>query len=287
MARILLAALLAFGGSAIAFKNTVPLVAWSTEPSCQLSDLQTESAVTDWNKALQILSASDICSHEGIILIQQRGLHASDLSLLPSSSQLSRRVRSSTSLFQAPRLKLSADLSFDALVANITQKCGHVLVDEWDSLHLGSLRPDTKYLFKMELPTIRGASADRRTKMQECESLLSDRLESLASLFPARLVLLAGGPAPPLSFSRRDVEDVNTHPPAPFYDTMQIPSNQPQGASFLSQYQILTPGLVSALLVAFVIFLPLVMVGVGAVASIQSPMRMEGPKGVSQEKKHQ
>ncbi|KZO93746.1 hypothetical protein CALVIDRAFT_556751 [Calocera viscosa TUFC12733] len=288
MARLTLAALLALAGSAVAFRGTVPFVAWSTEPSCHLSNLQTESTVTEWDRALQILSVGDLCSHEGIVLVEQSGLHASDLSLLPSSSRLSRRLRSSASLFQAPRLRLPADLPFDALARNITSLCGHV-DGNWESLELGNVRPDTRYLFRLEMPALKGSVAYRRIMMKEYENLLSDRLESIAALFPSHLVLLSGTPLPPLSFTKRDVDGAISHPPAPFYDTMQIvlSSDSPADGPFLSRYQILTPGLISALLVVFVVFLPILMVGIGAVASIQSPARMDAPKGVSQEKKHQ
>jgi hypothetical protein len=122
------------------------------------------------------------------------------------------------------------------------------------------------------------------------ESLLSDRLDTLSTLFPSHLVVLAGSPLPrSLSARSTPSDEALAHPPAPFYDTMQViqPSDQPAGASFLSRYQILTPGLVSALLVVFVVFLPILMLGVGAVASIQSPVRMEAPKAVSQERKNQ
>ncbi|KZT53390.1 hypothetical protein CALCODRAFT_54471 [Calocera cornea HHB12733] len=286
MARLTLTACLALAGSAVAFRGTVPLVAWSTESSCHLGNLQTESAVTDWDNALQILSIEDLCSHEGIVMVEQSGLHASDLSLLPSSSRLSRRILSSPSLFQAPRLKLPMDLPFDALAGNITSLCGHIAGD-WESLELGSVRPDTRYLFRLQMPTLRGSVADRRIMMKEHETLLSDRLESIASLFPSHLVLLSGTPLAPLLFTKRDVDDAATHPPAPFYDTMQIAPDSSADGPFLSRYQILTPGLVSALLVVFVVFLPILMVGIGAVASIQSPVRMEAPKAISQEKKHQ
>jgi hypothetical protein len=55
----------------------------------------------------------------------------------------------------------------------------------------------------------------------------------------------------------------------------------------LARYQLLTPGLLTALIIAFGLLIPLLMVGINALASIQSPLRTESPKGPSLEKKNQ
>ncbi|TFY79182.1 hypothetical protein EWM64_g4834 [Hericium alpestre] len=56
----------------------------------------------------------------------------------------------------------------------------------------------------------------------------------------------------------------------------------------LKRYQLLTPALITALLIAFFVLVPIVFFGVSALASIQSPLRIEAPKGFSsQEKKNQ
>ena len=53
----------------------------------------------------------------------------------------------------------------------------------------------------------------------------------------------------------------------------------------LKHYQLLTPALISALLVVLFILLPIVMLGISALASIQSPLKVEVPKSYSAREK--
>jgi len=56
----------------------------------------------------------------------------------------------------------------------------------------------------------------------------------------------------------------------------------------LTRYQLLTPGLIITLFVTFFLLVPIVLFGISALASIQSPLRVESPKGYNaQEKKNQ
>lgn len=61
----------------------------------------------------------------------------------------------------------------------------------------------------------------------------------------------------------------------------------PEGG-ILKRYQLLTPGLIISLLVAFFVLVPVIFVGISALASIQSPVRLDAPKGFNAaEKKNQ
>lgn len=53
----------------------------------------------------------------------------------------------------------------------------------------------------------------------------------------------------------------------------------PTDGGILKRYQLLTPGLIISLLVAFFVLVPVVLMGVYALASIQSPVRLDAPKG--------
>ena len=56
----------------------------------------------------------------------------------------------------------------------------------------------------------------------------------------------------------------------------------------LARYQLLTPGLITALLISFFLLVPAVMMGVSALASIRSPLQMGAPKSFgAQERKNQ
>ncbi|KAI0308389.1 hypothetical protein OF83DRAFT_1180929, partial [Amylostereum chailletii] len=65
-----------------------------------------------------------------------------------------------------------------------------------------------------------------------------------------------------------------------------LPGNAtlPDGG-LLKRYQLLTPALITSLLIALFVLLPAVLLGVNALASIQSPLRVEAPKGFSAHEK--
>lgn len=58
-------------------------------------------------------------------------------------------------------------------------------------------------------------------------------------------------------------------------------------AGILKQYQLLTPGLIVTLLVVFFLVFPVILLSVRALASIQSPLRLDTAKSSSVEKKTQ
>ena len=67
----------------------------------------------------------------------------------------------------------------------------------------------------------------------------------------------------------------------------QANTTLPDGG-ILKRYQLLTPGLIMGLLAVFFVLVPVAMIGFRALASIQSPLRVEPPKGYSAtEKKSQ
>lgn len=60
------------------------------------------------------------------------------------------------------------------------------------------------------------------------------------------------------------------------------------GGGILKRYQLLTPGLILALLVVFFMLVPIIMLGVNVLASIQSPLRVEAPRSFNaKDKKNQ
>ena len=98
------------------------------------------------------------------------------------------------------------------------------------------------------------------------EARLATDLEKIERAYPRHLVILAG--------SRRQDDD--------------SPSPSPPAGGILARYQLLTPALITSLLVVFFILVPVVLFGVSALASIQSPLHVQPPKGYSaDEKKNQ
>ncbi|KAK4697991.1 hypothetical protein P7C70_g8121, partial [Phenoliferia sp. Uapishka_3] len=100
----LLAALAASASSALAFESTFPILAWSSSDA-QLASLSllspshpSHSPPTIFRPSAQSpfpppsqssdSASSDLCTLSSILLVSAPGIHASDLSLLPSSSLL-------------------------------------------------------------------------------------------------------------------------------------------------------------------------------------------------------
>jgi hypothetical protein len=100
------------------------------------------------------------------------------------------------------------------------------------------------------------------------EVRLASELEGIGRAYPRHLVILAGS-------RRQDGAE-----PAP--------SPTPPAGGILARYQLLTPALITGLLLAIFVLVPVVLFGVSALASIQSPLRVQPPKGYSaDEKKNQ
>lgn len=98
-------------------------------------------------------------------------------------------------------------------------------------------------------------------------------LAALSNDFPKHLVVYSGLP-------------VNSHF-ARQASVFAAPSDLPEGG-ILKRYQLLTPGLITSLIVVLFVFFPVLFVGVNALASIQNPIKLDLPKGFSaQEKKNQ
>lgn len=115
---------------------------------------------------------------------------------------------------------------------------------------------------------------------------MTSTLDALSILSPNYLVVYAGWAS--VSSSSASLDDEITDVPLLFGAAL-APSNStlPEGG-ILKRYQLLTPGLILSLLVAFFVLVPIVILGVSALAGIQSSVRMDAPKGFNaQERKNQ
>ena len=136
-------------------------------------------------------------------------------------------------------------------------------------------------MFIRAVPTFRHSSF-----LKTLEQLLSKELDRLAALTSNHLVIYAGSHIP---LERRALPPLSEFDSPP--DAAVPPSTtavaSPKGG-ILHRYQLLTPALITSLLVAIFILVPIVMIGINALASIQSTLRSEAPKDYSaQEKKMQ
>ncbi|KAJ7721455.1 hypothetical protein B0H16DRAFT_1790638, partial [Mycena metata] len=253
-----------------AFSDTSPVVFWSSSTLDALpSKFSHSHSLLD-----TILSSSDICGHDAIVLVDQPELHASDLRNLPSNTHLARSLSSSPSSRQFPYVPNHAPIDLTALLTSAATRCDSRLVSFAPGQGI-SLSGDAKHVVSLSFPPLAGMAEDRKDAMLKYDALLATELATLTATFPNHLIIYTGSSAP--SFAKRA---------API--TGSIIRNGTDTGGILARYQLLTPGIITTLLVTFFVLVPVLMVGIQALASIQSPLRNEIPKNFNAaEKKNQ
>ncbi|KAF7294055.1 hypothetical protein MKEN_01451900 [Mycena kentingensis (nom. inval.)] len=276
MTRLLsLAALLP---AALAFSNTFPVLSWSSESSALLDSLPPKFSLNT------LLSSSNLCGHDAVVFIDQPALLASDLRTLPSNTHLARSLASAPSSRQLPYVPSSPgiDASVTDLLEAAATRCSSKLVS-YAAGEAAALSAKAKHLVSLTMPALEGLAKERKDALLKHDEILSAELARIAALFPHHLVIYTSSPA---SLSKRgspSPAQVNLRA-AP--STSGKPNSNKGGV--LARYQLLTPGLITALLVTLFVLIPILMVGINALSSIQSPLRVEAPKGFDAvEKKNQ
>jgi hypothetical protein len=112
--------------------------------------------------------------------------------------------------------------------------------------------------------------------------MLADELSLLATAFPDHIAVYTGSALP--SHYKRQQPDR----PLLNFDAGLAPNTTLPTGGILKRFQLLTPGLITALLVTFFVLVPVTMLGLNALASIQNPSRMDTSKTFNaQERKNQ
>ncbi|KAJ7672896.1 hypothetical protein B0H14DRAFT_3537717 [Mycena olivaceomarginata] len=241
---------------ALAFSDTSPVVSWSSHSSSTLNALS--SKFSDSYALLDaILSSSDICGHDAVVLVDQP-----ELRTLPPSAHLARSLSSSPSARQFPYVPNRGGPDPIALLEAAS-----------------ALLPPTPSSRVAEPPAPAGLAAqERKDAMLKHDALLSTSLAALAATHPNHIVIYTSSSAPP-SFARRA---------SPIISNFAAPNGTSTKGGILAHYQLLTPGIITALLVVLFVLLPIIGFGINALASVQSPLRIEAPKGFNAaEKKNQ
>ncbi|KAI9572433.1 hypothetical protein HD554DRAFT_2065216 [Boletus coccyginus] len=283
-ARFALLALLPFSG-VFAFSNTVPFVAWSSQRSDVLTNLTPGTRPNHGALLENIVSNGDICSYDAIVVVDHPGVHSSDLQTLQPSCRLATLIKDAPSSRQLPHVERSLGSELEA-VALLTNRCGSITMDVVPGSGEWGLEADRKHVLSISMPPVEGSPRYRKTVMAEHEQLLSKELDRLATLGSSHLVIYAGSHIP---LERRELPSLSEFdsPPDVAVMTDAAAVASPKGG-ILHNYQLLTPALITSLLVVFFILVPIVMLGINALASIQSTLRSEAPKDYSaQEKKMQ
>ncbi|OBZ66653.1 hypothetical protein A0H81_13391 [Grifola frondosa] len=265
-----------------AFSHTSPIVAWSSHSSNALSSASHTKFAHTTAPALAelLLHSNDICEHDAVVLIDHAGLHASDLRTLSPSCALAQSISSAPASLQIPYIPNAAANPFLDLSGPLARRCRargirYSPTDapvDFSDVH-------GKHVVVIEMPALEDGEvgASRRSSMAAHVSWLSSELSKIADAFPNHLVIYSG--SAPLLAARQEA-------PSSTFDAALAPddSSMPTGG-ILKRYQLLTPGLIFALLLTLFVLLPIIFVGVSALASIQSPLTNEIPKGFSADEK--
>ncbi|CAE6438490.1 unnamed protein product [Rhizoctonia solani] len=305
-------------GFANAFYDSAPFLAWSNRPSAAIDSLQGQNPTVPSHSQIlnSLMSTDELCSLDTVVVVGQPGLHANKLASLSGKSHLKMRLHEAPSKLHFPYIPVSglhanklASLSgkshlkmrlqeapsklhfpyipvsgvpeTDAVARDIAALCGFA-ADEWTqgSSYEGSSK--RVLYFDLAETTEKFWSSDDQT--------LEKNLDQITSQFNTYAVLLTG--------TSSSVSTLVTKRQQPNSLSRPNFANQPQTVTtfanatlptggILARYQLLTPGLLTALIIAFGLLIPLLMVGINALASIQSPLRTESPKGPTLEKKNQ
>jgi len=270
---------------ALAYYDTQPLVAWSSSSFDVLDSLPSQlSDSVHPNSLLEsILSSHDVCNHDAIVIIEQPGLHASDLRNLSPNTHISRSLSASVSARQYPYVRTQSGIDISSISDRLSSRCRSRLLEY--SLGESNINPEqnVKHVVFLTMPTLHEYGTARQDAMAKYESMLADELSLLATTFPDHLVIYTGSPLP--SHYKRQQPDE----PVLNFDAGSLAANTtlPTGG-ILKRFQLLTPGLITALLVTFFVLVPVTMLGLNALASIQNPSRMDTSKTFNaQERKNQ
>lgn len=202
-------------------------------------------------------------------------------------------LRDSPSSRQYAYVSVDSD-DVSVIVETVSSRCKSRLVTLTPGQPSTTLSPSEKYVINMRLPHVEGMALDRHTSLSqhsEClrsfcgtvsnvycllvDSLFELELSNIAASFPKHLVLYSGSTS---TLHKRQS-------PA---QTVKAAAPPVASGGILKRYQLLTPALISVLLVTLFVLFPLLFLGITALSSIQSPLRVEAPKGYSdRERKNQ
>lgn len=113
---------------------------------------------------------------------------------------------------------------------------------------------------------------------------LSRTLAHIESTSPSHLVIYTGSALP--GFDKRQVDDIHP-PPFSFSSNNSSAAAAADNDGIFHRYALFSTGLIVSLIVVLFLLVPIVLLAVRSLASIQSSVRLDAPKGPSLDKKNQ
>ncbi|KAG2070000.1 hypothetical protein BDR04DRAFT_1020049 [Suillus decipiens] len=264
----------------LGYSDTVPIVAWSSKSLSVLNSLSPDLRYEDSVSIVGgILSPEDVCSFDTVLVIDQPGLRSSDLRALPTSSRLSTILNTVPSSRQYPHVKRSAS-SLQDVTESLARRCGSTLTNASPADGPLDLAENSKHVVFFNMPAMESSPKLRKVAMSGHDQYLSGEIEKIDAVFKSHLVLYTGSP---LEHYRRQFLPLSE------FDSAFAPDNSTlSDGGIFKRYQLFSTPLLVALLVVFFIIVPIIMMAVSALASLQSSVRLDAPKGYhAQEKKTQ
>jgi len=275
MRKIACLATILFSSSVYGFSNTFPLLAWSSLPSPPLSKLaEGIPALSEQSEVMdRVMSMENLCRHDVILFATQTGLHANDLRALDRDSRISSLLGSSSDSLQLPYTSCShsSTKSFDAYAAELSKRCGHRVISNDRTEDDEVVVPGEKKIVLLHLHDL---VAERPTSPSpRIDTAIASAVERHTAGSKSHLVVLAGSP----SLARR----------GEVLETRQAQNSTLATGGILKRFQLLTPTIIIAILVIFLLYIPLLFLAINALASIQIPRIGGGAKTVSSDRKNQ
>ncbi|KAK1921992.1 hypothetical protein DB88DRAFT_512431 [Papiliotrema laurentii] len=242
--RCILLAASVLASTAFGFKNTSPFLVWSSTSDESLSDAQSE--VTSG-----VIAAEEIygtigsigCDWNTLVVGHAHGLHQSRVSGL--------RLPSTDADLSIPYLVRPSKEGLDEAIDEWAQICGAQVVADTRSLK------DGKNVIKMDV---------------SAEQDLTTVLDSV----PSPYILIVTGSHPDAKQERQEGATPSSEPSEPLRPSSSAPADDDTTVDgpLLERVQLLTTPIITGLLVTFLLFLPILYVGISALAGIQVPPRM-------------
>ncbi|CAD6586053.1 MAG: hypothetical protein TREMPRED_004322 [Tremellales sp. Tagirdzhanova-0007] len=238
----------------LAFKNSSPFLLWSTTSGDSYRDRASEisSGVIAAEEVYGLMLTFG-CEWETMVVVDIEELHQSHLSSLSLPSTL------------------PADLHIPYLLRPSQQKL-HVAIEEWAQVCGADVLDDFE---KAE----GGGKTVTRITAKRNDGLIStsaDVFTSLSSRIPSPdLIILTGSSTFPSLTKRQEAPlPSNTSSIPSETGTSPINTTVPIGGPLLDRVQLLTTPIITALLITFGLFIPIIGFGVSALVGIQVPPRM-------------
>jgi hypothetical protein len=268
-----------------AFSNTSPFVAWSSSQSSSLEAISAQkSLVYLSDDVIGAVVVEDICKYDAVIVVEQPGLHASDLRTLPSDSYLARQLRSAPSSLDVPHLKPASPVGLGRSLAEL---CRSQILELSLDHDVNGMKLSGKQVIHVDIPELDSVGEGREEDMRQIDGKLSLLLSRLEAIFPSHFVIVAGTTSS--SFNTLKHHGARSRSQLPvLFRSPSVSSREtalPKGGIF-HRYQLLTPGLITTLGITFLLVMPLILLVVTAITGIKSPLRTEGLRQ-AQEKKNQ